>query len=335
MSIRLNDGERPIKDAPKVKLKNGADCIPQHYLSYEHSLKSVQKLVLECHYNEHYPIFVGEDNTSIYIQIGIVGYDNYKPLTKQNQKKIVYGRKWRVEPDLPTSEIIQTVFVALKKAKEHELRELFTLNISNVTTTPFSNHHDLPLMAKHSQLLNTEQTNLSFDAFIQQIKNRLTQIKYNHTNIKLVDSEQRKNGQLLLDLNLSSENHSQLPETKQLNFTLLLTRICINQFMYCLIEKLIQESDRDVEEHFEFKTFNRFSRKNSIEEIAELSLNTRSKSHIQDKAFLETLAQNNYQTDKNRAPIVRSDELAKKLQKNLSSFGKLDGVLPDLSTSQV
>lgn len=111
----LQQGEQALEYAPSVKLKNGKNCIPQHYLRYEHTLESVQNIILNCHFNKSYLIFASSEGDNIYIQIGIIGYDNYISLSKQSQKKIVYGRKWRVEPELPTSEIIQTIFLALKK----------------------------------------------------------------------------------------------------------------------------------------------------------------------------------------------------------------------------
>jgi hypothetical protein len=51
----------------------------------------------------------------------------------------MYGRKWRVDHKLPTSEIVQTVFLTLKTARKHEIRERFRLSAFNKITTPFNN----------------------------------------------------------------------------------------------------------------------------------------------------------------------------------------------------
>jgi len=332
MLTKLHEGEKAIQNAPLVTLKNGENCIPQHYLTYAHTLESVQKIILNCYFDERYPIFVGQENNNIYIQIGIIGFDNYKPLNQQTQKKIVYGRKWRVEPELPTSEIIQTVFLAIKVAREHEIRELFTLSMLLGSTTPFNNHHDLPLMAKNKKLLELSQPNaVPIAEFKQQVESLLPHIKYDHGTLSLLDIEQRKNGQILIDLALQINKKSQLAENTNLTFTLIITQSNTNEFLFLLMEKFIQHSHNYVEEHFTYQGFHRFSRENNVQEIAELSINTRNKRNIQNQDFLNALEESNYATDKNRVPVIVNTELAQKIAKNLSTFGELDGVLPNLT----
>ena len=151
----LLPGEAAINNAPSTQLSNGSQCIPQHYLRFDHSYQSVSLLIIDIEYDDRYPVFVCEDNSGLYIQVGIIGFDNYG-VKSLGQRKIVYGRKWRVEPELPTSEIIQTVFLALKKSREHEVRELFRLAHSGRSTTPFNNHLDLPVMARQAALFRPE-----------------------------------------------------------------------------------------------------------------------------------------------------------------------------------
>ena len=57
-----------------------------------------------------------------------------------------------LEPTTPTSEVVQTVLLALKKAREHELREKLFVQINDGahSATPFNNHQDLPLMAANA-----------------------------------------------------------------------------------------------------------------------------------------------------------------------------------------
>jgi hypothetical protein len=145
--LPLLPGETALPSAPKVLLDDGTNCIPQHYLSYHHTKESVENMVAEISYDPNYLIFVDEDKGGIFIQVGIIGIDNYMNAQSQDSQKIVYGRRWRVEPQLPSSEILQTAFLALMKAREHEVRELIKYNDKNKATTPFSCHHDLPLMA--------------------------------------------------------------------------------------------------------------------------------------------------------------------------------------------
>jgi hypothetical protein len=96
-----------IEGAPEIHLNNKKlSYIPQQFLRYYHTRETVEELVLDIHYDEKLPIFVCEDSSGIYIQVGVISYDIYIPLQQQPCQKIIYGRKWRVEPELPTSEII-------------------------------------------------------------------------------------------------------------------------------------------------------------------------------------------------------------------------------------
>jgi len=79
--------EQPIDNAPTIKLSNGQNCIPQHYLRYKHTLQSVQNIVVNIEYSSRYPIFVCQHDSGIYIQIGIIGVDNYKGIKCGQQKK--------------------------------------------------------------------------------------------------------------------------------------------------------------------------------------------------------------------------------------------------------
>ncbi|MCO1335298.1 hypothetical protein MO867_13250 [Microbulbifer sp. OS29] len=135
-------GESPIEHTPNVSQENGNHCIPQHYLIYMHTRETVGQLVLEIDYSVNCLICVDQDAGGIFIQVGVVGPDNYRGDARDN--KIVYGRNWQVESTLPASEIIQTGFLAIKKAREHEIRERFRLKSGAYIGTPFNNHHDLP-----------------------------------------------------------------------------------------------------------------------------------------------------------------------------------------------
>ena len=327
MNTYLLDGETRMKDAPSIQLKDGSNCVPQHFLQYEHTLESIQKVVLDCHYEDRFPLFVGKDNSGIYIQVGVIGYDNYRTHGGQS-KKIVYGRKWRVEPTFPTSEIIQTVFLALKKAREHEVREIFKLSIHKKLTTPFSGHHDSPLLESKSIFLIKHSEIMSFQHFGVELEKLLTRIEYDRSRFSLVGIERRKNSDILIDLKFLSTNCSQLREMRDKALTLILSNYDLNQFLHTLIDKLVHYSNREIDENFKYKAFKRFSYKNSVEEISELSIYIRDKQHIHNEKFLKVFKATNYETDKSRVPVVITQELADKIEQSLAQFGKLDGVLP-------
>lgn len=327
----LLDGEFALEDAPHATLKDGSVCIPQHYLSYQHSLRSVEALVLKMKYSDLYPIFVSQENNDIYIQIGIIGYDNYQSKEAQSNAKIVYGRKWRVEPNLPTSEIIQTVFLAIKKAREHEIRELMRITIHDVTSTPFNNHHDAPLITKSvdqgfSRYESTEEAENAF-------RSLLSNICYDGIEFELNVLEKRHSDQWLVELSSNVPDSSMLREfdgLKRVSYSIEL--LSINHFLRGLMATLIQLSDRHVDENFLFDGVPRFSWNLDIIEIAALSGKTRSLHVDEDKqAFCQNWQRMNYQTDATRVPFLADSPLGRRIKRTINEFGPLDGVLPNFS----
>jgi len=324
----LLDGEKALANAPKAVLADGRFCIPQHYLSYQHSLSSVEQLLLDIDFDPRYPIFASQDETGIYVQVGIIGVDNYKSNTN-SQEKVVYGRKWRVEPQLPSSEIIQTVFLALKKAREHEIRELFRLEHNNKMTTPFNNHHDLPLLTNSRERLQptASKTQALFCTEIEQI---LKTIRYDGMQFELLSFLLRPTGEYLVELKLLPQAGDQLAEltgTEYISF--MLAKPTINYFTHQLMQHLIQLSDRYIDEQFRYRGFNRFSWENEVSAIAQLSTEVRQLHKSADlDGFNQHWQQSNYETDRSRIPVVSSGALWSKLKNQLDSFSPIASTLP-------
>lgn len=326
----LHQGETPIQHAPNIRLENGSGCIPQHYLSYQHTLNSVEKIVLDIQYWDRYPIFVDEDNGGIYIQIGIIGRDNYDYSQGIKKQKLTYGRKWRVEASLPTSEIIQTVFLALKKSREHEVRELFRVSHQKAISTPFNTHHDLPLMSRNSDLLQLAQGDSPAEhkQCKEVIEGALAKISYDHATVTLHSLEQRSTGQWLIDLVLTPHVETSLPELKNMTITLLSDVISLNNLYFSLMDYFVSLSDKHLDENFYYRQFARFSRENNVIAIAELSVATRKKNVNQNKDFLADFAKLNYDTDKTRVPKLTSSILSETIKRKLGKFAPLEGFLP-------
>lgn len=324
----LLDGEKALANAPKAVLADGRFCIPQHYLSYQHSLSSVEQLLLDIDFDPRYPIFASQDETGIYVQVGIIGVDNYKSNTN-SQEKVVYGRKWRVEPQLPSSEIIQTVFLALKKAREHEIRELFRLEHNNKMTTPFNNHHDLPLLTNSRERLQptASKTQALFCTEIEQV---LKTIRYDDMQFELLSFLLRPTGEYLVELKLLPQAGDQLAEltgTEYISF--MLAKPTINYFTHQLMQHLIQLSDRYIDEQFRYRGFNRFSWENEVSAIAQLSTEVRQLHKSADlDGFNQHWQQSNYETDRSRIPVVSSGALWSKLKNQLDSFSPIASTLP-------
>lgn len=316
--LPLNSGEAPVDHAPAVRLRGGASCIPQHYLRYNHTRQSVESLVMDIDYDPNYLIFVSENAGGIYIQIGVAGLDNYKSEHNQPGRKIVFGRLWRVEPTLPTSEIIQTVFLALKKAREHEIRELFTVAHNGVTTTPLSNHHDLPLMARRSEDLAPQPQTMT-------LKETIKTIRFDGGRFEITDAVLRGNGQLILDLTFIPAKGKARAEMRD-PITLLLRDSRPNTVYHAVMKYCLDASDVHVDEHFTFKGFARFSRDVDVLAIADMSAQVRAKP--KSSMFTKTIKATNYETDAGRVPVLSSGPYADKIKADIAKLDIRAGFVP-------
>ncbi|WP_299491779.1 hypothetical protein [uncultured Shewanella sp.] len=326
------EGEFPLFGAPTFLNDKGEECIPQHYLQFQHSLKSVEKIVTDVEYDEKYPIFVCEDDFGLYIQVGIIGYDNYLQLGTQLNQKIVYGRKWRVEPNLPTSEIIQTLFLALQKAKEHEVRELFVLRQGEIKSTPFNCHHDLPLMADMSNMLLSKSIRDEKGNMTQLIVSWLALIQYNGFDIHLNHVERLSQGGWVLTLSclesVCLNEESFIPA----KMTLLLSVINQNTLYHSLMNELVNLAHLHVSEHFTYRGFTRFSRQLDIFAVANLSVSSRRlHEEGQYQSFKTEWSKLNYDTDETRVPVLSNGILGDKLKSLIESYSPLAGQIPKLS----
>jgi len=137
--------EQPLTDAPTVHVSDKLQAVPQQFLSYSQSVDSVQCLLERIQYSSHYQLVAGQEGSATYLQVAIIGHDNYQAAS-QRKPKIVYGRKWFIPVHTPSSEIIQTAFLAIQKAQEHEVRERLVVEHAGCKTTPYSSHMDLPLL---------------------------------------------------------------------------------------------------------------------------------------------------------------------------------------------
>ena len=321
--------EIPMPGAPAVKLDNGDSCIPQHYLKYEHSLKSVQEIVSHIEFSKKYPVFVCEDECGLYVQVGVIGHDNYKRGAGQ-PLKIVYGRKWRVEANLPTAEVVQTVFLALKKAREHEVRELLTLKcvVSGHVSTPFNNHHDIVFMAQNREFFEPRESRMRSDETLAgRICACLGALRFDGRGFVFIDVEECRNGSILVDVDLSGKAVN-MPEISG-RLSILVRDFNENELLYGLMEEFLRLSDRHVDEHFKYLDFARFSRKQSIARIGEMSILLRNQD-LSGTDFDKTFFDMNYEVDATRVPKLGEGVLADKIREDLRSFGVLDGQLPIL-----
>lgn len=335
-TLDLLPGEHPMPKAPAIVLDDGTNCIPQHFLRYQHSLESVSDIVAHIEFDPRYIVFVDQDESSVFIQVGIIGKDNYVALSSPQAEKIVYGRRWRVEPQLPSTEIIQTAFLALLKAREHEVRELFKYRLSerasgvSRTTTPFSCHQDLPLIA-NSKFTRADSSNAPLSE--SELTSLFSNIRYDHASFDVVQLSKLSEYQHLLALQVNCGEKTTLVELTSAAkpWFVVLENLSVNEVVYSLMEELIKRSNRVVEEEFTFKGYARFSRQQCVSKIAQLSSTTRVGRSCDNTEFAKTFADTNYETDATRVPKIHSGALGERIKNQLNAFDIQYGILPKTS----
>lgn len=322
-------GETPLPGAPSVTLDSGDRCIPQHYLAYAHTRKTVEQVIRDCHFDDDYLIMAGEDRQGLFIQIGVIGFDTYQPRQKQTKRKLVYGRRWRIEPHFPTSELIQTIFLAIKKAREHEVRERFKLAINGQLSAPFSTHQDLPLFVRQADALRHRQNGQALSQFRKEAVALCRQLRFDHAPLSILNIEQRYNGQLLVDIALRPTALCELPETHITTDTLLLKSPSTNELLFALMDLFIKRSNNKVGEHFTYQGIARFSQAYSAVSLANLSLQTRQRNtEANYSEFYLRLAAHNECIDRNRAPLVVGRKLHADIEARLSTQCDIEGFKP-------
>lgn len=332
----LVQGETAMPYAPHVVLANGHRFIPQHYLRYQHTAQSIQQIVSDIDYADNVLLFAAEDGNGLYIQVGLIGRENYDRGHQVRPQKLVYGRKWQINSDTPSSEIIQTAFLAIKKAKEHEVREWLTLvDISTAKiSTPFSNHLDLALMTNNQDLLQSKQLKTSV-LNIGLVAEYLEGVAFGERKIEVSLVEQRRQSQYLVDvslgkLSLARQAEGYNDEFEGAEFTLILSNTTRAAFLYALMDALIAHSDIHVENYFRYQGYRRFSRDNDPEKIAALSIASRP--YVRDtrnKLFSTGFQQSNYEVDASRVPHLGTGKLAQKNIMALAAFDNIQGHLPN------
>lgn len=328
MSNLAVNAERPLPNAPRVQLSGGASCVPQHYLQYVQTQRSIEQVVLDCAFNDSTIIFAGQDSHGLYIQIGLVGFDTYLSVSAQSKRKIVYGRKWRIDYNVPTSELVQTIFLAIKKAREHEVREVLKIRFDKHASAPFSTHQDARLIAEQADYLFELQSPLSLTQFRRQATTLMKNTRYDTSSIQIMNIEQRFNQQVLVDILVPGGDSPMLSDTAGTSLTLLLPEPSLNTLLYALMDALIAKSDSLVRETFTYQGVARFSHALSVENLAGLSVHTRLADKHASSGFQRQLKQYNHTTDASRVPNVVTPALADSIRTRLSAFGELAGHYP-------
>ena len=289
--------EQPISYAPLVQLANSNWVVPQHFLRYKHTLQSVNEVLESIEFSAHFRVLAAQKGEEIYLQVAVLSPDNYQKSASTNEgkaKKLLFGRRWIVEENLPTSELIQTAFLALKVAREHEVRELFQLTQHHATSTPFNNHHDLPVMAQNPELVKGRCVQTS-------VNELLKRVVFAGANVT-IQGHQQIAGQHLYTVELLC-NECQLSEFNNKTISFLTSDSSANSFLHGFIAALVATSNEYVNEQFKYKGFARFSKHVAVEQIGNLSIAMRSPSTVGLCSMGKQHAnQLNFEIDSGRAP---------------------------------
>lgn len=340
ISAQTRPAREAMPGAPRVQLPDGSQVVPQHYLQYAQTPASISALLEQIHFDQHCLLFCGQDVSSMYIQVGLIGRENYERGNVIRPHKLVYGRKWRIDADTPDAEIVQTALLAIKKAREHEVRELLCLRPAGFATysAALSNHQDLAVLQAQGESLKARsfsgETEAAETEEVTQsaIRNLLQHLQFGQRPILLKAVEQRSNGDLLVDLQLGQAplarmHEGDLSEYDELALSIIVSRV--EDLVYAVMDALIHHSDRYVEEHFHFDGFARFSRALDPFKIATLSLQTRPYARdMKNARFEQVFRGRNYEVDASRAARLGDGRLAEINRQKIQAFPQLLGHLP-------
>ncbi|RBP53366.1 hypothetical protein [Arenicella xantha] len=319
-------GETPLNCAPTIRLQNGAMAVPQQFLKVERTLENLENVLAEISLPKDYLLFAGQDSGLLFIVVGVLGVENYpRQGVASNEPKIVYGRRWLIEPSTPTSEIVQTALLAVKKAREHELRELFVVRaVAGAKATPFNCHQDLPLMAGNSDVLKSAKQRLDGpDA----LKDLLSRVSIDGCQIELSEIAAISSAYVLSIILVSGSPTSHFNDLMGRQITFVCQNLELDHVLHSVFNACLAESDRWLEEHLRFLGFARFSQNLSPIAIAEFSSRTR-RVRATNKEFVDEFSDMSYQVDSAKAPRFNLGELGKKQRCVVDSFTGLQGYLP-------
>lgn len=315
-------GETALNFAPIIRLSNGQCAVPQQYLDVVRNLDNLSNVLAKITTPENFQLFAGQEGSCLFLLVGVIGQENYAENVKvPNQDKIVYGRRWLIEGTTPTSEIVQTAMLAVKKTREHEIRELVSLHINQGEnrTTPFNCHLDLPLMVAKQPAMYSQATEL--------IEDLLDDIRIAGTELKLLRSIDLGEKRIVEVALKPGSKHCHFPELQDAVLTIVCEQADGHDFLHQLMATLIKHSDRFVEENVSFKGFYRFSHNLDVQKLAEFSYQTRN-IKATDKRFNNEFTDMSYRVDAAKAPKYNDGELGRQQRALLAQYDSIGGYMP-------
>lgn len=318
-------GERALPFAPQVSVLDEVLAVPQQFLAVSRSLSQLETILERIETIEGYLLFAGLTDHTLYLQVGIIGQENY-PLSKNTHGvKIVYGRRWLIEDSTPTSEVIQTALLAVQKAREHELREKLIIEFDKTghRATPFNSHQDTPLMARVESTIT-----LSSQDTIEQA---LSKVIFDERRLDIVSVESIcdtvKVAYLRLDAPHKLTGPLDFPELDGHDIIVCFKQTYANAILHELTEQLITMSNRYVAENFRFGGFKRFSHKVNPIALAKFSYDTRRPLAV-NRSFAPYFSRMSYNVDSRKTPAFNSGRLGQHQSLQLAAHKVQQGFIP-------
>lgn len=325
-------GTSAMAGAPVAPLADGSQVVPGQYRQFRLTEQEAQQIVARIELPPGLIAFVGQDppDGGPYVQIGVLGPDNYGR-RDLNPDKLVYGRRWRIEPALPDYELMQTVFAAARDALDHETREMFSIE----GRTPFSGHLDATALAA---MLKTGTVSAPQDSelkSLEQVQTLLDRTRFAGQKLRVLETEHRaRTGTLAVVFELVPQKSSRpLPGFDGKVFEARAEGAQASDVLHAVNEEFRRAALRHLEEHFRLDGIPRFSREIHPELLGEISFRTRSPEVLQGGALSAEGKAFNAAVESDRAPTVAPGPATALAEEKIRARGPLLGNPPRRSVT--
>lgn len=317
------EGVSDLPNAPRFQMKDGSRVVPGQFRQYNHTDGSIQQIVSKVQLPSEMIAFVGQDpdDNLPYIQIGIMGPDNYNG-RETNPDKLVYGRRWRVETAMPDYEIMQTVFAAARDALDHEIREMFVVE----GRTPFSGHVDAEFMNKAIETETLQQRENPELQGIEDVQALLDTTNFAGRKIKVLEVERRRTGTLNVVFEAQGDHMKALELVDGKVFEARAETSDASGILHAMMEEFRRVGLRSLEESFSYEGETRFSRDRNVLSLGEISALSRNPKYLQggpDEGIGYVMA-----TEELRAPVLHPGPNTEAVLSRIEGHAPMLGIPP-------
>lgn len=325
-------GVSAMLGAPVAPLRDGGQVVPGQFRQFRLTEQEAQQIVARIELPPGLVAFVGQDPSGggPYVQIGVLGPDNYGG-RDHNPDKLVYGRRWRIEPALPDYELVQTVFAAARDALDHETRELFAID----GRTPFSGHIDATAMAAMLKTGTVTAPKSPELKSLEDVQALLDRTRFAGQKLRVLETEHRsRTGTLSVVFELVPTPSSKpLPGFDGKVFEARAEGTQASDVLHAINEEFRRGALRHLEEGFRIDGIARFSREIHPELLGEISFLTRSPEALQGGAVSAEGKAFNAAVESERAPTVASGPTTALAEAKIRAQGPLLGNPPRRSVT--